>query len=55
MASRLLWCDAMINNNSPQRPPSYEDGQDIRDRSFDFACNVLGFCEKLEEGQESAA
>jgi four helix bundle protein len=47
----VLWRDAMINNNSPQTPPSYEDGQDIRDRSFEFACNVVGFCEKLDESK----
>jgi four helix bundle protein len=27
--------------------PSYEDGQDIRDRAFDFACNVVEFCKRL--------
>ena len=41
----------MISNNSPQRPPSYEDGQDIRDRSFEYACDVVGFCEVLDEGK----
>ena len=41
----------MTNNNSPEKPASYEDGQDIRERSFEFACNVVGFCEKLEEGR----
>jgi four helix bundle protein len=51
VASRVLSRDAMINNNSPERPPSYEDGQDIRDRSFEFACNVVGFCEMLDEGK----
>jgi four helix bundle protein len=39
------------NENAPTRPPSYEDGQDIRDRSFEFACDVVAFCEKLEEGK----
>ena len=32
------------------RPPAYEDGQDIRDRSFEYACRVVGFCEALDEG-----
>jgi four helix bundle protein len=39
------------DDNTPERPASYEDGQDIRDRSFQFACDVVGFCEKLEEGK----
>ena len=47
----MLWRDAMIDNDSSQRPTSYEDGQDIRDRSFEFACNVVGFCERLDEGK----
>ena len=28
---------------------SYEDGQDIRDRTFDFACCVVEFCKRLSE------
>ena len=36
--------------HSTYRPPSYEDGQDIRDRSFDYACRVVGLCEQLDEG-----
>ena len=28
---------------------SYEDGQDIRDRTFDFACRVVEFCKRLYE------
>jgi len=31
------------------RPPTYENGQDIRDRAFDYACDVVGFCEQLTE------
>ena len=27
--------------------PAYEDGQDIRDRTFEFACRIVRFCEKL--------
>ena len=26
---------------------SFEDGQDIRDRAFDFACSVVEFCKRL--------
>jgi len=26
---------------------SYEDGQDIRDRAFDFSCGVVEFCKRL--------
>jgi four helix bundle protein len=33
------------------RPESFEDGQDIRDRAFAFACDVVGFCELLEQGK----
>ena len=29
------------------QPPAYEQGQDIRDRAFDFACCVVNFCQKL--------
>jgi four helix bundle protein len=36
-------------SDSRFRPPSYENGQDIRDRSFDYACDVVGFCEELTE------
>ncbi len=34
-----------------ERPPTFEDGQDIRDRSFEFACRVVAFCEELEDGR----
>ena len=27
--------------------PAYEDGQDIRDRTFEFACAVVEFCRQL--------
>ena len=36
---------------APERSPTFEDGQDIRDRSFEFACRVVGFCEALEHGK----
>jgi len=40
--------------DAPSRPPSFEDGQDIRDRSLRFACDVVGFCERLDEGTRIA-
>jgi hypothetical protein len=27
--------------------PTYEGGQDIRNRAFDYACRVVDFCEQL--------
>jgi four helix bundle protein len=36
------------HTGTPQ--PTHEGGQDIRDRSFEFACRVVKFCEKLYEG-----
>ena len=30
--------------------PTYQGGQDIRGRTFEFACRVVKFCEKLQEG-----
>ena len=32
----------------PERPTSFEDGQDIRDRAFEFACRVVKLCEELD-------
>jgi len=44
----MLFCASMDHDDhKPQRPPTFEDGQDIRDRSFDYACRVVGFCEEL--------
>src|SRR5262245_56692338 len=37
----------MESKTYPERPPTFEDGQDIRDRSFAFSCNVTRFCQKL--------
>jgi four helix bundle protein len=37
-------------DTASQRPPTFEDGQDVRDRSFEFACRVVAFCEALEYG-----
>jgi four helix bundle protein len=34
-------------NNEPERPPAYENGKDIRDRAFAFACRVVRFCQTL--------
>jgi len=32
------------------KPPTYEGGQDIRDRAFEYACEVVAFCEHLSAG-----
>jgi four helix bundle protein len=37
---------AQVGSVSVQHP-SLENGQDIRDRSFEFACSVVNFCQKL--------
>src|SRR5436309_11809514 len=34
----------------PERPAAFEDGQDIRDRAFEFACRVVKFCQQLSNG-----
>jgi len=34
----------------PERPPTFEGGQDIRDRAFEFACRVVKFCQQLSNG-----
>jgi four helix bundle protein len=34
---------------APERPPSFENGQDIRERSFEFGCRVARFCEQLQQ------
>jgi four helix bundle protein len=39
----------MDNHFATFRPSTFEDGQDIRDRAFEFACAVVRFCEALEE------
>ena len=33
-----------------EKPPTYENGQDIRDRAFEFACRVVRFGQKVYEG-----
>ena len=40
----------MDKHHLPERPPSFEGGQDIRDRAFDYACRVVGFCRQLSDG-----
>ena len=37
----------VMPENSRFRSPTYEGGQDIRDRSFEYACRVVDFCEQL--------
>jgi four helix bundle protein len=32
-----------------ERPPTFENGQDIRDRAFEFGCRVVKFCKALHE------
>jgi len=33
-----------------EQHPTFEGGQDIRDRSFEFACRVVDFCRQLSDG-----
>jgi four helix bundle protein len=40
----------MDRHHLPERPPSFEAGQDIRDRAFDYACRVVDFCRQLSDG-----
>jgi four helix bundle protein len=37
----------MTHQNDADRPATFEDGQDIRDRAFAFACRVVMFCQGL--------
>ena len=39
----------MANTNETERPAGYENGQEIRDRAFAFACRVVTFCQLLYE------
>ena len=43
----MLFAIGMPTNEDP---PNYEYGQDIRDRTFAFACHVVKFCQTLYEG-----
>jgi four helix bundle protein len=36
-----------MSETTCSRLTTYQGGQDIRDRSFDYACRVVGLCEKL--------
>jgi four helix bundle protein len=38
------------DDNLREIPAAFEDGQDIRDRSFDYACRVVDFCQALSDG-----
>jgi len=40
----------MENKTCIERPPTFEDGQDIRDRAFAFACQATRFCQRLYDG-----
>jgi len=33
-----------------EQHPTFEGGQDVRDRSFEYACQVVDFCQQLSEG-----
>jgi len=39
----------MTESKRTNPPSTHENGQDIRDRSFQFACRVVTFCQKLYE------
>jgi four helix bundle protein len=43
----MLVRSAMAAESTRQRRPTFENGQDIRDRAFDYACRVVEFCEQL--------
>jgi len=38
-----------------EQHPNFEGGQDIRDRSFEYACQIVGFCQQLSEAAASDA
>ena len=40
----------MLTLSGVEQHPSFEGGQDIRDRSFEYACRVVDFCRQLSEG-----
>jgi hypothetical protein len=39
--------DAPRMDTGAEPNPLFENGQDIRDRTFEFACRVVRFCENL--------
>jgi four helix bundle protein len=43
----MLIGSSMAGESTRERPPTFENGQDIRDRAFDYACRVVEFCEQL--------
>src|SRR5258708_40177467 len=43
----MLVGSSMAAESTRERPPTFENGQDIRDRAFDYACRVVEFCEQL--------
>ena len=47
----MLTIASMADEHPLERErPTYEDGQDIRDRTFEYACRIVGFCEELIAG-----
>ena len=40
----------MLTLSGVEQHPTFEGGQDIRDRSFEYACRVVDFCRQLSEG-----
>ena len=38
---------SMRDQDLGERSPTFEDGQDIRDRTFALACRVVKFCQKV--------
>src|SRR5262245_15305913 len=40
---------SMSENNPPQLPSTYDGGQNIRDRTFEFACRVVTLSQNLFE------
>src|SRR5207247_7377293 len=45
----LLQASMGVDDGLPQRPPTFENGQDIRDRAFEFGCRVVKFCQQLSD------
>ena len=47
---RAAWHGMVQDDNLPEASPAFEDGQNIRDRSFEYACRVVDFCQVLSDG-----
>jgi hypothetical protein len=45
----MLLESGVDDGHAPERPPTFEDGQDIRDRAFEYACRVVRFCQLLSD------